>query len=524
MTPDQIRAAATARKAASERKAASSNRPDPLELMRKAPAGQGIQTAPSQKVDVLDPVQGDPTMVTPILDNVVGLDNGVMSPGEKAGTALHSAGESLTLGLIGDEAAAGFDSMIGVGSYEDRLTHYRDNQEQLGDEHPMVAFASEVAPALIPGMGGAALIKGLTSGLGRAGAGAVLGALSGGVYGSMEGEGGIEGRAKQGAVTAGLGSLFGAAAPKVIDAVSKAPRGIARAFQRSVDNPTIQSLKTAKNAAYRAVDNSGEMFSPEDMARLHQKVTAAFDEGHFVEETDTALKATLRILEKRSGKNTTLSQLDGIRQNLWKRYAGAKDQPQILDAISAIDDLIEERAGASELMGLARAANSRFSKFQLLDKAFTNAKDQAAATGSGGNVLNLYRQAVKNILKSEKQAKFFTPEEIGLMRGFVRGSFSENLLRKVGKLSPNGNGLMMTLHAVGGVASQGATIPLAIAGAGAKSLADRGAFKGAEVLKNTVAGKVAPKVVNQLTGGQGAAISAAVPALTNEGIAPLLGR
>ena len=115
MTPDQIRAAAAARKSAAERKSSADNT-DLMGLLRKSPAGQG-QTMPAQeKVNFSDPVQGDPTAMTAIADNVVGLDNGVMSPGEKLGTALNAGGESMTLGIVGDEAAAAFDAAIGNGA------------------------------------------------------------------------------------------------------------------------------------------------------------------------------------------------------------------------------------------------------------------------------------------------------------------------------------------------------------------------------------------------------------------------
>jgi hypothetical protein len=45
-------------------------------------------------------------------------------------------------------------------------------------------------------------------------------------------------------------------------------------------------------------------------------------------------------------------------------------------------------------------------------------------------------------------------------------------MRLLGKLSPQGNGLMMMLHGVGGYASGGATLPMAVVGAGAKAVAD----------------------------------------------------
>ncbi|AUR11213.1 hypothetical protein PhaeoP48_01216 [Phaeobacter inhibens] len=483
---------------------------DLMGLLRTSPAGQNPGMGSQQgSVDLNDVVQGDPTMITSVIDNVVGLDNGIMTPGEKLGTALNSAGESATLGIVGDEAAAAFDAALGRGSYEERRDFYRQNQEQFREENPVLSFASEIAPALLPGLGGAKLLQMMQSKLGRAGAGAALGALSGAIYGFAEGEESFQQRAKQGGITALFGGAVGGAAPKVVDGLTGIPKGVSRVFQRSQEKPTIQTLKSAKNAAYRAVDQSGETFSGDDMQRLYQNVSDVFDSGNYVEEVDNASRAVLRVLERRQGKPTTLSQLDDIRQNMWRRYGSAKDQPQILDAIRSLDDLIDERAGASDLMGLARAANSRYAKFQLLDDAFSKAADQTASTGSGGNILNKYRQAVTSIINNPNKARWFSADEVDMMRKFVHGSASENALRRVGKLSPNGNGLMMALHIFGGIQTGGATIPIMAAGAAAKSAADRTAMRGADALKSAMAGQVPQNIPLSLPAG--AAVSGAIP-------------
>lgn len=222
---------------------------------------------------------------------------------------------------------------------------------------------------------------------------------------------------------------------------------------------------------------------------------------------DGALNATLKILDRRAGKETTLTQLDDIRKNLWKRYAVAKDQPQILDAIASIDHMINKKGSASELMEVARAANSRYAKSQLLEDAFNKAQDQTAATGSGGNILNKYRQAVTSIINNERKAKFFTAGELDMMRQFVRGDASENLKRLVGKLSPSGNGLMMALHVIGGVASNGASLPLMAAGALAKGSADKSAMRGASAIQDFVAG--VPRVMAPQSTGAALAVGSA---------------
>lgn len=455
--------------------------------------------------------QADMSFWGRVKDNVVGVDDGVMSPGEKVGTALNMAGEAMTLGLVGDEAAAWVDEKIGRGTYDERLAHYRGNEAQFREENPALALGAEVAPALIPGTAGAKAVKALSGVAGRTGAAALLGAGSGATYGFMEGEGGFDERLKNAKWTALLGGVVGAGTPAMADAIAGLPKRLQGVFTRAQKRPTLEALKTAKNAAYRMVDESGETFSGDDMAALSGKIRRIFDDGNYVEETDNASRAVLKILERREGQPTTLSQLDNIRKNLWKRYGGAKDQPVILDAIHAIDELIESRAGASDLMGAARAANSKYAKTQLLHDAFEKAKDQTSGTGSGGNILNKYRQAVEKIINDPKKSKFFAQEEIDLMRSFVRGSTGENILRKVGKLSPDGNGLMMALHVIGGISTQGGTLPLMAAGAAAKRKADRGVMRGAELIQDVVSGHARPPVQPQINALHSGMITAGAP-------------
>lgn len=437
--------------------------------------------------------QADMSLMGRIKDNVLGVDDGVMSTGEKIATALNMGGESLTLGVVGDEAAAGADALIGRGSYDERLAKYRGDEERFRAENPKTAFAAEVAPAFIPGVGAAGAIGKAASVGGAMAKGALVGAGAGGLYGFMEGEGGADERIKDAGWSALAGGLFGGAASGAIAGLSKVPGAVRSAFSAADKRPSVESLKLAKNTAYRAVDQAGDTFTPQETTQLAQRVTQAFDDANYVPEVDSASKAVLTILDKNAGKPLTLSKLDKIRQGLWARYNSAKDQPHILDAIAAIDDMIDQKGSTSELMAAARAANKRFSKAQLLDDAFRKADDQVASTGSGGNTVNKYRQVVTSIINDPKKSRFFSGEEIDVMRKFVRGSTDENIKRLVGKMSPSGNGLMLTLHTIAGVSTGGATVPLMAVGAASKGAAERSAMRGAEAIKDAVAGFSRPQ-------------------------------
>lgn len=433
-------------------------------------------------------------------EQVLAERGGAASVGAKAIQGVPFAGEWIDEGL--NRVAPG------VGD------NLRQTQAAMDRQRPGAALGAQVgggvAGAVPMALGAAASVPAMavSSGtrlLAGVGAGAAFGGLEGAASGAGRGEDGRRGEAAQnGAIVgAALGGVFGGLGPEAASVLAKLPKAVAGRFRASARRPTVAALRQTKSAAYRAVDQAGETFSPTDMAYLYAQVRDVFEANNYVDEVDSASRAVLRILEKRQEQpGTTLSQLDGIRQNLWKRYSGAKDQPQILDAIKAIDDLIDSRAGASELMGAARAANARYAKSQLLEDAFQKAADQTASAGSGGNTLNKMRQAVTSIINNPRKAQYFSQDEIDMMRQFVRGNMSENAMRLVGKLSPEGNGLMMALHTIGGVASSGASVPLMVAGAAAKRGADASAERGAQRIMDVLAGSKPVPSRPQITGRQ----------------------
>lgn len=434
--------------------------------------------------------QADMSFTGRLKDNIIGVDDGVMSFGEKVATGLNMAGEALTLGLVGDEAAAAADSLIGRGTYEERLAKYRADEEQLREENPVAALGAEMAPALIPGVGAMGAASRVASVGGRTAAAAALGAGSGAVYGFAEGEGGVTERLKDAGWTAVAGGVFGGLSRPLMDGIANLPRKVGSVFQKAVERPTVQMQKAARDVAYKAVDESGFAFSGEQMGALSRAVRETLEAGSYVEETDNALKATLKLLDNRAGKPTTLTQLDSIRKNLWDRYASAKDQPQILDAIAAIDHMVSKVGEADDLMKAARAANARYAKSKLFEDAFEKAVDSTESAGSGGNIGNRYKQAVRAILHNDRKNRFFSQAEKDVMRQFIRMDEKgmQRLRRVVGKLSPNGNGLMLALHTIGGVTTGGATLPAMAVGYVAKEGADKKVLKAAEELKDYFAG------------------------------------
>lgn len=306
------------------------------------------------------------------------------------------------------------------------------------------------------------------------------------------------------------GAVIGGVAP---DIVNFGTRAFQNAFRMSAEKPTVESLRTVKNIAYKAVDEAGETFQPQELQGMLTNLTTKLDDVNYLPEADTVTTGVLKRLQSMSEREITLGQLDNMRQTVWARYNSTKE-PGLLEVIDAIDELVISRESTSELLSAARLANSRYKKAELLDLAFQRATDQTAATGSGGNILNKYRQAVTAIINNPKQAKWFSPEEIAAMRQFVRGTPSQNTLRLIGKLAPSGNGLMTALN-FGAAGTWGAPA-LAVAGvaSGAKAIADNSQGRAAEGLIEMVATGNVPQRAAAGTPNLSVPV-AAVPAISN---------
>lgn len=294
------------------------------------------------------------------------------------------------------------------------------------------------------------------------------------------------GRAFEGTGLEGAARLIGGVGGSV--AANIGTKAFQNAFRMSAERPSLESLRTTKNVAYAAVDDAGEKFASTELKDMVANIRTALDDVNYLPEADVATTGLLQKLELVSARDVTLGQLDKMRQAAWTRY-GTTKEPGLLDIIEGIDDLVASRSSTSDLLDAARLANGRYKKAELLDLAFQKAADQTAATGSGGNILNKYRQAVTSIINNPKQAKWFTPDEIGVMREFVRGTPGQNAMRLIGKLSPSGNGLMTALN-LGAAGTFGAPALAISAGASAaKAVADGATERAAQGLIGRVAGQ-----------------------------------
>lgn len=338
-----------------------------------ARARQAQAAAQAQATEPVAPDAPPRSFLDRIIDNVVGRDDGVMSFGEKLGAMLNKGGESMTLGLVGDEADAAIESALMPGAtYEDRLRHHRGAEEQLEQENPGLALGAAIGGAMMP-VGAVGLgLRGAGMGARILGSG-LAGAGQAGLYGFMEGEG-TEDRARDAVVNALIGGGVGAAAPPVVSAV----RGAAAPFVNSAMSALgVGNANRASRAIGGMVERSGQ--SVDDLTSAMQRAAAEGQpEFMLADALGHPGQRGLAGLARRPGDGRT-----EIVEALSRRQEGQADR---IGAFIADDFGFRGTPGASDV--LARPQRSAAATTGALTTARGNAADAAfdAARANAGAV------------------------------------------------------------------------------------------------------------------------------------------
>jgi hypothetical protein len=280
-------------------------------------------------------------------------------------------------------------------------------------------------------------------------------------------------------VVLGLGAAGGAVAPS-----AKVPA-------KPAARVTVDGLRAQKQAAYQAVDDMGIAYTPDASKTLAQGIKDELTAAHISPTRHPKAYSMMQdVVERLSGDEpVTMTTLDQLRQEVSRDLTGPRsDPPEALMGGKIkrnIDEFVDsagpdqmangDAQDAAKAISTARSLNSRFRKVEAVQNARTSAELRAGSTGSGGNVNNATRQNLRRLVDPNSSARIrnLTPDENNALNTAIVGTKPQNLLRQAGKLSPEGNGLMMAGHIAAAVPSGGTSGLIAIAGALSKHIADR---------------------------------------------------
>lgn len=440
-------------------------------------------------------------------------DPTTQNTGEKIGTLVNKGIESMTFGLLGDEANAALAGAIPGGmGYDERLAYDRQQEAMMRESNPGAMLGAEVAGgvagAFLPGGAIGTLGKGAGR-VARIAASGAAGAGMGATYGFMEGEGGRDNRISD-ALTGGvIGLGAGVIAPTIGAGFQKFADGRAanRAIKEAVKSaPTTADLRAQGRAAYDAIEGAGVTIKPERVANLTDEIANALrGEGAAYTGADRVLPGSSAILnavpEVGAGANTVpFNELDMFRRYANNAAAGAaatnpNDARIASGVVERLDDFVMglgpddidsgDVAVLQELLPKARNLWSRMSRSDLIDSAI-EAGNNNYRTGAASGV----RAQFQRILNNPKLIRGFSDAEKKMIQRVVNGTLPEQIVNYLG----SGLG-MMTQGAVGGMLGgiPGLILGGAV-GAGARKVSEGIVNKNAEIARALVASGRVPQL------------------------------
>lgn len=251
--------------------------------------------------------------------------------------------------------------------------------------------------------------------------------------------------------------------------------------------PSIDELRAAKNAAYKAAEDAGVTVSGRDMTRFKVELVKDMQEKRLNKKLHPdSYEAVQEIL--RSPNEITLTQLDQLRQlvgdaRMAPKKADAWRASRIIEHIDKLEDgLTGNHPGFKE----ARALNQRLAKAETIERVFQSAKRAVGANYTVAGMETALRQKFRSLIENDKKMRGFTAEERAAIDSFISGGKADNFLRKVGKFAPDG-----TISGWTAILASMANPALAIvpaAGSVAKFASSRRGIKNANKISEMVRG------------------------------------
>lgn len=202
--------------------------------------------------------------------------------------------------------------------------------------------------------------------------------------------------------------------------------------------PSVEQLKTTARGIYQSLDDAGVIVPAKQYDDLADDIVKTLQrEGADPDLTQKAIAVANR-LQSEKGLDKSLTAIDTLRK-VAKNAADSQDKAESrlgVLAVNKIDDFLDDlgqevvpNKDAGQAFRAARDLWSRARKAELLERAITDARDQASGFENG--IRTQFRTIVKQINKGK--LKGFTKEEVEAMRKTVQGTKAGNVARFLGK-------------------------------------------------------------------------------------------
>jgi len=264
--------------------------------------------------------------------------------------------------------------------------------------------------------------------------------------------------------------------------------------------PSIEELRTQAGGLYDAAKASGVTFPQTAVKSAVDDITArALSEG--LDETlHPGAVSALKRLQVASGTGMTAQDAQTIRRVIGGAAGNPTnpDQSRIAGIMKRMFD--DEITSAIPELAPANALYAQAKKGQMVEDAFTRARDTLGVNYNNAGMVTALRREFKRMIDNPQMARGLSQAETDAIRAFVRGGPVENVLRWAGRHAPTG-----TLS-FGSTIGSGAGLGF-LAGSPTLGAAAVGGLAGggiaARAAGNAMAMKTAEEISAMLRGGTG---------------------
>lgn len=257
--------------------------------------------------------------------------------------------------------------------------------------------------------------------------------------------------------------LLGIKGAKTVTGAPKAPTG--KQIQQSIveSAPDIQKIKQASRAVYKEIDDSGVTIKPSSVDKLVNKIEQETRKKGLDPRVTAKAAGALEVMKDSMGQQQAIGEIDTLR-SVAQNVAGSLDnQEKMLGniMINEIDDYLDNLKSTDLIAGgrnkaeigkkyrSARKLWGRARRAELIQDAIKAGEGRASGAENG------IRIELDKLVRNKRTSKYFPKAEKELIRDVVKGNFSQNMSKLIGRFGFSEGRATNVLSALSGVGAGG---------------------------------------------------------------------
>ena len=233
---------------------------------------------------------------------------------------------------------------------------------------------------------------------------------------------------------------------------------VKRAIMESA--PEVEQLKKTARGVYKEIDESGVTIQSSSVDKLINSIEAKTRKSGLDPRVTQKAAGALEVLKESKGLDQAIGEIDTLR-NVAQNVAGSIDNTEkalgnimiseidsFLDALKT-SDLTKGAASTGRKYKAARKLWGRARRAELIQDAIKAGEGRASGAENG------IRIELDKITRNKKLSKYFTESEKALIKDVVKGDFTQNMAKLVGRFGFSEGRATNVLSAMSGVGAGG---------------------------------------------------------------------